>query len=140
MADKSAAMPVIAGILVGVALIILFSVFSGKSLQMNDAATGNSTTIILMPSSASCGPCLDNFEPQNVTVVIGVNNTVRWSNQDVFPAMIEADNDSDPLFYAVTKGVVVIPIGGSFDFTFNEVGEFDYHGKPWQHGTVTVLR
>ncbi len=139
MADRSIAMPVIAGIAVGVAFIFLVSwSFMGKFLQMNDAVSGEHATVILMPSSASCGPCLDNFEPQNVTVVIGVNNTVTWSNQDIFPALTEADNDSDPLFYEVTKGAVVIPTGGSFNFTFNNPGEFGYHGRPWQHGTIVV--
>ena len=72
-------------------------------------------------------------------MVIGVNNTVRWVNQDVVTAWIAADNESDPAFYNATKDPVFILPNKTFDYTFVKTGEFGYHGKPWQRATVVVL-
>jgi hypothetical protein len=132
---------VIIGLAVGIGLVTLFSVyFAGDFTKFNERVTSAQIPIILMPSSAACGPCLDNFQPQTVKVVIGVNNTVRWVNNDIFPAMIEADNKNDPLFYTLTEDFKLIKVGESFEFTFTKPGEFGYHGKPWQRGSVIVLQ
>lgn len=91
-----------------------------------------------------------NFEPRVITVVLGVNNTVQWVNSDFGLTFIEADNESDPAFYAVTEIKQdarltdvslpnVLKTGESFEYTFTTPGEFGYHGKPWQRGTVVVL-
>ncbi len=72
------------------------------------------------------------FSPTTIVVVIGVNNTVAWSNDDGSP-------------HTVTD------VGGAFDsgnlnsgqkytHTFTSAGTFNikcnYH--PWMHGTVVV--
>jgi len=46
-------------------------------------ASAQSTVMVAMPSGASVGPsAFPGFSPANVTVVIGVNNTVTWTNDD----------------------------------------------------------
>lgn len=107
--------------------------------MFNERAASDQLSIVSLPSAAACGPCQENFEPQTIRVLVGVNNTVRWVNNDHFPAMLEADNNSDPLFYTVTKDFIVVSHGDSFEFTFTKPGEYGYHGKPWQRGTVIVL-
>ena len=139
MSNDSAIVPVITGFAIGISVIILFSLyFVDESARINERPTSARITTVHLPSSASCGPCLDNFEPQTVMVVVGGNNTVRWVNNDVFPAIIVADNDNDPLFYAMTKDFKLVKVGESFEFTFTKPGEFGYHGKPWQRGKVIV--
>ncbi|MEM2161119.1 MAG: hypothetical protein QXN55_09220, partial [Candidatus Nitrosotenuis sp.] len=92
----------------------------------------------------SSDPSKQSYSPQNITVKIGVNNTIRWENHDNTPNNIAADNPSDLTFYELTnlkeygnKGFLAP--GQSFEFSFNKEGTFGYHGKPWQRGTVTVL-
>jgi plastocyanin len=132
--------PVVAGLAVGIAFVALLSIyFAGESAKYNEKAASDQIAIILLPSGLACAGCQENFEPQTIKVVIGANNTVRWVNNDLFPGMIEADNDNDPLFYTITKDFVIIESGKSFEFTFTKAGEYGYHGKPWQRGTVVVV-
>ncbi len=132
--------PVVVGLAVGVGLITLFAMFfTGESSLFDDQMRSDESTTILIPSATSYAGSRENFEPQSARVVIGVNNTVKWVNQDIMTAMIEADNDSDPLFYTMTKDFVTIEPNKSFEFTFTKTGEFGYHGKPWQRGTILVL-
>ena len=113
-------------------------------------------TIVLIPDGSSlAGSARNNFEPETITVVIGVNNTVRWENHDLTLHSVIATSDDDPLFYNATKvqcenndydNCVVIPSnnfllpGGTFEFTFTKPGVFDYHmvPHPWMQGTVIV--
>jgi plastocyanin len=92
--------------------------------------------------------------PKIITVIIGVNNTVRWINQDSLLHSIVADNDNDPDFFNATslehasfntsdntgKSNFLLP-GQIFEFTFTKAGVFGYHGVPGpqMRGTVIVL-
>lgn len=75
------------------------------------------------------------FEPDNLGITIGVNNTVRWTSQTIFSSLF-ADNQTDLNFYRA--GIQSIGPGKPFEFTFTEPGVFRYHGYPWESGTVTV--
>jgi plastocyanin len=86
---------------------------------------------VTIPSGASA-PNAADFEPATVTVVIGVNNTVIWTNNDQAPHTVTANDNSfnsqnmDP--------------GTTYQFTFTHTGTYQYgcsyHG--WMHGTVIV--
>lgn len=72
--------------------------------------------------------------PQEITVVLGINNTVTWINEDSVVHGIAS-------YYSPSRGLSVLEPGESFSITFNEPGIFPYHGEPhpWMTGTVTVL-
>lgn len=97
-----------------------------------------------------------NFEPSTIKVVIGLNNTVRWHNQDLTMYTVVASSEDDPLFHNATteqcenndyQDCRVIPSknqlppGGTFEFTFTKPGVYDYHSvpHPFMQGTVVVL-
>ncbi len=71
-------------------------------------------------------------------MILGVNNTVRWVNRDFTLARIAADTKDDPAFYNATKDFVFIKPNETFEYTFTKVGEFGYHGAPWQGARVVV--
>ena len=82
-----------------------------------------------------------NYEPQYLVVVLGVNNTVMWVNEDRVANYISADSMDDPLFWNATNpGEALLP-GKAFNFTFTKAGEFGYHGHvlPWMKGRVLVM-
>ncbi len=92
------------------------------------------------------------LEPEVIRVVIGVNNTVRWINEDTVPHTVASDEGyRDPstgrLFEVRAReqenngGSPFIMPGETFDFTFTEAGEYGYHGEPhpWISGTVIVV-
>ena len=121
-------LPVIIGLTVGVTFIILFAImFEGQRTTIPSIGKIISEVIIPRDAVLRSNPA---FEPNPIRVVIGVNNTVRWVNQDEVPAWIGADNESDPAFYNATKDFVFVLPNQTFDYTFTRVGEFGYHGKP----------
>ena len=86
--------------------------------------------------------------PQTATVVIGINNTVLWINEDTVPHTITTDDDyRDPISGAFDSrdrpneegGPFVMP-QGTYEFTFTEPGAYYYHHEPhpWITGTIIV--
>lgn len=75
-----------------------------------------------------------------VTVVIGCNNTIVWTNHDTVPHYLEMDDDnSNPGFAKALKDAMPMAYGESFSYTFDKPGTYGYHGQPWMRGTVIVL-
>ena len=113
-------------------------------------------TIVIIPQDSALESSGRNFDPQVITVVNGMNNTVRWHNQDLTLYTVVASSNDDPLFYNATRiqcenndyqdcvvipGKNQLPPDGTFEFTFTKPGVFDYHSVPHPHmkGTVIVL-
>jgi plastocyanin len=143
MADTSVNVQVIIGLAAGIALVALFATNFTTTTPIPDPRKVIDVIDVRIPEGASIDSG-KNFQPQKALVVVGEGNeyccsTVRWHNRDSAPAIIRADDDSDPEFYEATKDLFIKP-GESFDFRFTKPGEFGYHGKPWQHGTVVVLQ
>lgn len=118
----------------------------------------NATTTPQQPKEVAIVKILDGasdpnnqkfLDPEVVTVVIGVNNTVRWINEDSSPHTLTTDNgykDPDSGLFDVRErpqdegGPFIMP-RESWEFTFTQAGEYGYHGEPhpWIRGTVIVL-
>ena len=72
------------------------------------------------------------FSPATVTVVIGVNNTVTWTNMDSVTHTVTADDGS--------FGSGDLSNGQTYTHTFTTVGSFGYHCSihNYMKGTVVV--
>ena len=141
MSDGNIA-PVIAGLAAGVALILVFSIFVQNAL----VATTRLISAVIIPEESSIGSSGNTFEPREIRVVIGYNNTVRWINHDSVPHFVEANTMDDPVFWNTTVNDVnhnnpssLLQPNDEFEFTFEKAGEFGYHSKPWMQGRVVVL-
>lgn len=139
--------------------LILISVFGIMFTALSFVAprsTIPAVSIVTIPENASLESSGRNFEPSPIKVVIGVNNTVRWINQDLVMSSVVADESGDPDFVNATKilcenddeqNCSVIPgenmllPGGIFEHTFTNPGVFDYYSvpHPQMRGTVIVL-
>lgn len=81
-----------------------------------------------------------NFLPSTITLVIGVNNTISWTNKD--------SADHTVTFTTVPSGVQRISItnpdvgpGETFTITLTVAGTYQYHCSfhpGWMRGTVIV--
>jgi plastocyanin len=76
------------------------------------------------------------YDPQDITVTIA--STVQWINED---DTIHTVTSTSP--DGVTDGIFdssIIDVGGSFSYTFDSAGTFDYICivHPWMIGSVTV--
>jgi plastocyanin len=75
-----------------------------------------------------------DYLPANFTVVVGVNNTVTFFNQDSTTHTVTSDDGS-------TFNSGDIAAGKSWTFTFVRVGTFSFHCNyhKFMKGTITVL-
>jgi len=126
------------------------STHANQSSDENNVPVQNITTVIIPPGAedSSSGK---NYEPQYLHVVIGVNNTIKWTNDGIVSSSVFADNHGDPDFYNATnpispvedhvKSLNFLKPGESFEYTFTKVGYFGYHSEPhpWMRGWVLVL-
>lgn len=117
---------------------------TAKAAVPSNTATTTSKSIseVIIPKNESLYPQGKiGFHPSVIKVVIGENNTVRWINQDITIASIEADdNNKDVGFYNLTKGFLIMAPEATFEYTFTRAGEYGYHSShTGQHGTVIVV-
>lgn len=75
------------------------------------------------------------YSPDSITIVIGKNSTVFWTNDDVAIHTSTSDNGAPAAF---DSGNIVA--GGTFQFTFTVAGTYTYHCSyhPWMQGTIIV--
>jgi len=97
----------------------------------NLTPTTPNEVVVIIANGASENASL-GFEPSNITIVIGVNNTVVWKNEDSDAHTATSDT---PEF---DSGM--IPPGGIFTHTFLRAGTYPYHcdPHPWMTGVVIV--
>ncbi len=75
-----------------------------------------------------------SLNPQEITVMPGINNTIIWINEDDTGHGFVSDDGA----WAIPR---ILKPGESYSLTFNEPGIFPYHGNPhpWITGKVIVL-
>jgi len=90
---------------------------------------------VTIPSGASAPSGAPGFSPDKVTVVIGVNATVWWTNNDAAAHTVTGDGNS-PIFNSGN-----LDSGQSYIFTFTVAGTYTYHCSyhSWMTGTVVVV-
>jgi plastocyanin len=95
-----------------------------------ESAASTPVVVTIVPGSG-LNPRL-GFSPPLVKLVIGVNNTVIWKNED---SDWHTAHSNIPEFDSK-----MIPPGASFTHTFQKPGSFPYHcdPHPWMTGLVIV--
>lgn len=93
--------------------------------------------LVIIPSGAATNSSLD-FEPATVTVVLGVNNSIMWRNEDSTNHGISFI--SNPLGYI--RGSSPIMPSKTYSIELNDTGTYVYQDPfypNWMKGTITVL-
>lgn len=111
----------------------------------------HNVTVTILPTASSCQPNCNNktYFPDAITVVIGYNATVIWTNNEtgVVHTVTAFQNDSifDPRFTSFgplspTSSWNNIPGGKSVNFTFAKPGKYAYFCSyhTWMIGSVIV--
>ncbi len=146
----------------GVVAVVLIVALAAEYLQLGSVQTRASSTTLTSTSTTSTtsrtttttttstqpGPIknvnvtilrgaasnmsLAGFSPDNINLVLGVNNTVTWTNDDRSP------HTASSMSGAFNSGN--LNPGMSYTFTFTAPGTYAYscayHG--WMHGSVVV--
>jgi len=113
----------------GIALAAL--IILGLFLYRNVIPSNPTEVVVIIAKGAGENLHL-GFEPSEITIVIGVNNTVVWKNED---SDWHTAHSNIPEF---NSGL--IQPGDSFTHTFQRTGIYPYHcdPHPWMTGIVTV--
>jgi plastocyanin len=121
---------------------------------VNCAATPAACVNVTITSGASSpysgytagSTTLFGYNPLSITVVIGKNNTVVWTNEDsAFHTATSASNDPASFESGCLNGAgAPCPSGSngnSYQFTFTVPGTYTYHCDyhPWMQGVIKVL-
>lgn len=120
----------IAIVAIAVASVILFT---GQLHTNPTNSISLSIVQVSIENGSGVNPNSPGYSPSNITIVIGVNNTVKWVNYDSMPHTVTAVDGSfdsgnlDP--------------GQSFVHTFNTPGTYVYVCiyHHWMEGTVIVI-
>ena len=103
----------------------------------NESETHYST--ILIPPGSENPSTNKTYSPEVTSIVLGVNNTVRWVNQASAANSVVSDSPITQNGKSFGSGILIQ--GASYQFTFTEPGSYQFHGEPhpWQNGTIVVL-
>jgi plastocyanin len=131
-----------ARVFIGFLLILTIGVtFTGVVLTPSAKTaltpTCNPCAVILAGSQNPTGAANQiTFSPQNITVIIGKNNTVQWTNQDTALHTVTSDQ-GDPASF---NSGAIAP-NGKFVYEFTQPGNYPYYctlHPGWMHGMVIV--
>jgi plastocyanin len=118
----------------GYLVVLPNKAYSGPSVTTTTTTTSHpagAQVMINLGAGGSSNP--SGFAPDTIRVVIGVNNTVTWVNNDGIDHTATSDTG---LFNSE-----IIPPGGSYSFTFTTPGTYTYGCEfhPLMKGTVVVV-
>lgn len=135
---------IIAAVIAGISMAVIVGVIINSTVPRNSFASdvihpAQSVTVVI-PQNAWDSNGNATFSPKEITVVLGVNNTVVWENHSVNPERVIGADEYMPGGFGKIKGL--IEPERSWGFTFTEEGTYNYLSEihPWLTGTVTVKR
>jgi plastocyanin len=126
-----------------VASMLGLFLISGLTMAL-PLANAQSTVVVSIPSGAgSSASAAPGYSPDTITVVIGVNNTVMWTNNDTSGAGTShtvVPTTQPPAGIMPATGSGNISPGAVYTFTFTIPGTYDYHCSyhSWMSGVVIV--
>jgi plastocyanin len=119
-------------IILGMLVVAALAVPIQPGLPKQTVASG-----IIMPSGAADDQL--NFSPANVTVVIGINNTVTWTNTDTVGHTVVSS--TVPVGAQSFSSDIINP-GGTFTVTLTVPGTYDYFCSihpAWMRASIVVV-
>ncbi len=124
--------------MIGYLVVLPNQAFTGASTT-SQTSTGTSpvNTPVSILLGAGGNRSSSGYAPDRVAVVIGVNNTVEWTNNDTATHTVTSTSVPSG---ASSFDSGFVAQGGSFTYTFTTPGVYEYHCliHPWMTGTVVV--
>jgi len=118
---------------VAIAILMLAGAISGASIAASASSTaGTPVSVAIVTGAFNPTNAGGHFASANITVVIGVNNTVVWTNDDYTIHTVTSD-----------QGIFdsgLLNNGNTWSYTFSSPGIYGYHCviHPFMKGTVVV--
>jgi plastocyanin len=82
----------------------------------------------------------DNYVPKEITIVLGKNNKIIWTNSDEVAHTVTADPGQSGSFVTTATRSNFMQGGDKWEFVFTKPGTWNYHCEPhpYMKGTVIV--
>ena len=133
-------------VLTGVGLVVLVGLAAALAVPLQPPLGGgvscaSGVACVRMPNGAA----VLNFSPESITVVMGVNNTVQWTNQDsvqhtVVVCPVGGGQLCSPLA-AVASSSILSP-GDTYEVILNGTGVYHYYcsiHSATMRGSISVV-
>lgn len=123
----------IVAILVGALIAAELAIPIQPGISLGNACPSESSCVVMAPNASVVG-----FSQRNITVIIGVNNTVVWTNQDTVGHTVTSTQVPQG---ASTFASIVLQKGDTFSQTFTMAGVYNYECSIHpltMKGTITV--
>ncbi len=117
-----------------VVLVVVILVVGAIAYYLLSSSAQPASVTVDMPNGVGSNTAL-NFQPSTIVVVIGVNNTVIWTNSDSVTHTVLTLSPPG----TVNSGTIVA--GSRFSRTFGTAGTYIYECSlhpGWMKGTVVV--
>ena len=117
--------------MIGYLVVLPNAAYTTATTHSTSGQAPSSVSVSIIPG-AGANTSSKGFSPATVTVVVGVNNTVVWTNNDTSPHTVTANDGS-------FESGNMAP-GQTYSFTFTTPGTYAYHCQyhPWMVATVIV--
>lgn len=110
---------------------------SGLAMALPAASAASTVVVSMYNGAGNPTTGAPGYAPDSITVVIGVNNTVVWNNNDTVAHTVTTS--STPSGASAINSGEMLP-GATFTYTFTVAGTYQYicvyHS--WMSGTVIV--
>jgi plastocyanin len=118
---------------------VALAIFSGLVAALPFATAAQSPVVVSIPSGSAAPNSGAGYAPASITVVIGVNNTVTWTNNDTAPHTVTPNTLPPGATWSVGSGNMNSKAVYTFVFTVPGTYTYGcaYHG--WMAGTVIVV-
>lgn len=131
-------------IIVVVILVAIVGYYFLSGMSSGSGTTSQSTSpvtsVIRIASGTGSNSAL-NFNPPSIKVVIGVNNTISWQNNDSVAHTITFTSAPSGVSTSSLTDPSNLAAGGSYSLTLTTPGTYQFHCTihSWMSGTITVV-
>ena len=112
-------------------------------VKANTGGSSSSGIAVSIPSGAGSPSGAPGYAPDKITLVLGVNATVTWTNDDTAgPGTAHTVTSTSVPTGASSFNSGNLPPGATFTYTFTVPGTYEYDCSyhSWMVGTVTVVQ
>jgi len=103
---------------------VAIAILIASALCSPPAFAAPSAIIVSIPNGTASGNAGPGYSPSSLTIVIGVNNTVIWENNDTSAHTVTPGNVPSAGSWSVGSGN--LDPGQTYKFTFTVPGEYTY--------------
>ena len=113
-----------------------FSCVTSTAVATSSTGAGTGTAISI-PNGAGAPAGAPGYAPASTTVVLGVNSTVTWTNNDIAAHTVTSDNKTGTTAVFDSGNMAV---GAAYTYNFTTPGTYPYHCNyhTWMKGTIVV--